>query len=394
VINFVEAGSARRNSIAKRMRLAMAGAAITCAAVLMYGALLRAQDDAPIISPDVSADHRATFHFRDPNAKVVLLGLEGLPKPLPMTKDEKGVWSITTDPLEPDYYGYSFIADGVGVDDPANAHLTPNLLNHGSQLHVPGDASLSWELGDVPHGVIHHHLYHSAIVGDDRDYYVYTPAGYDAHAKAPYPVLYLLHGYSDDASGWTAVGRANIILDNLIAQGKAKPMLVVMTLGYGAPEVLKNGWRLQGHMDLFQKNYERYRDALLGEVIPAIENSYHVSKDSKDRAIAGLSMGGSESLFTGLNALDKFSYIGAFSAGGLNGEYAKDFPSLDSSANDKLKVLWISCGVGDGLITPNRALRDWLMSKSIKVQWVETPGVHQWQVWRRNLTNFVPQLFQ
>ena len=396
MINFVEKGSAWGNSILKRMQFAVAGAAMVCAAALLCASVVhaQAQPEPPITSPEVRADHRATFHFRDPNAKAVLLALEGLPKPLPMTKDEKGVWSITTDPLEPDYYGYSFIADGVGLDDPANSHLTPNLLNHGSQLHVPGDASLSWELGDVPHGVIHHHFYHSAIVGDDRDYYVYTPPGYDANAKTPHPVLYLLHGYSDDASGWTAVGRANVILDNLIAQGRAKPMLVVMTLGYGAPEVLKNGWRLQGHMDLFQKNYERYRDALLGEVIPAIEGSYHVSKDRKDRAIAGLSMGGSESLFTGLNTLDKFSYVGAFSAGGLNGEYAKDFPSLDSSANDKLKVLWISCGVGDGLITPNRALRDWLMSKNIKVQWVETPGVHQWQVWRRNLTNFVPQLFQ
>jgi enterochelin esterase-like enzyme len=396
VINFVEEGRTRGNSIVKRMQFAVAGAAMVCAAALLCGAAVHAhaQLEAPIISPEVGADHRAAFHFRDPNAKAVLLMLEGLPKPLPMTKDEKGVWSITTDPLEPDYYGYRFIADGVGLDDPANSHLTPNLLNHGSQLHVPGDASLSWELGDVPHGVIHHHFYHSAIVGDDRDYYVYTPPSYDAHAKTPYPVLYLLHGYSDDASGWTAVGRANVILDNLIAQGKAKPMLVVMTLGYGAPEVLKNGWRLQGHMELFQKNYEKYRDALLGEVIPAIESTYHASKDRKDRAIAGLSMGGSESLSTGLNALDVFSYVGAFSAGGLNDDYAKDFPSLDATANDKLKVLWISCGVGDGLIKPNTALRDWLQSKGVNVHWVETPGVHQWQVWRRNLTNFAPMLFQ
>jgi enterochelin esterase-like enzyme len=394
VINFVEERSARMKSVGRRMTLVIAGAALACCVVLVCGTPLRAQQEAPIISPEVSADHRATFHFRDPNAKEVLVNVEGMPKPLPMTKDDHGVWSATTDPLEPDYYGYSFIADGVGLDDPSNSHLTPNLLNHGSQLHVPGDASLSWELGDVPHGVLHHHFYHSAIVGDDRDYYVYTPPGYDPHAKAAYPVLYLLHGYSDDASGWTAVGRANVILDNLIAQGKAKPMVVVMTLGYGAPEVLKNGWRLQGHMDLFQKNYERYRDALLGEVIPAIESSYHISKDRKDRAIAGLSMGGSESLHTGLNELDKFSYIGAFSAGGLNGDYAKDFPSLDAAANDKLKVLWISCGLGDGLITPNRALRDWLQSKGVNVHWVETPGVHQWQVWRRNLTNFSQMLFQ
>lgn len=384
----------------KRVGLFAAMVIIASAAVLLSAAPVCAQNEAPIVSPEVSADNRATFRLRDPNAKTVMVMVDGMPKPgetekpLPMTKDDHGVWSVTTDPLDPDFYGYEFIADGVSLDDPSNSHLTPNLLGHGSQLHVPGPTSLPWEVGDVPHGVIHHHFYHSKIVGDDRDYYVYTPPNYDPHAKAAYPVLYLLHGYSDDASGWTAVGRANVILDNLIAEGKAKPMLIVMTLGYGAPEVLQNGWRLAGHMDLFQKNYERFRDALLGEVIPAIESSYHVSKDRKDRAIAGLSMGGSESLFTGLNALDHFAYIGAFSAGGLNDDYAKDFPSIDASANDKLKVFWISCGEGDHLLAPNAKLRDWLQSKGVKVQWVETPGVHQWQVWRRNLANFTVQLFQ
>jgi enterochelin esterase-like enzyme len=394
VTDFFEVLAARRNSFGRRMGLVIAGAASIGAAALMLGAPVRAQDEGPIISPEVSADHRATFRFRDPNAKMVLVNVEGMPKPLAMTKDDHGVWSATTDPLEPDFYGYEFIADGVLLDDPSNSHLTPNLLNHGSQVHVGGPASLPWEINDVPHGVIHHHFYHSGIVGDDRDYYVYTPPDYGAHSKAPYPVLYLLHGYSDDASGWTAVGRANVILDNLIAQGKAKPMVIVMTLGYGAPEILQNGWRLSGHMELFQKNIEKYRDALLGEVIPAIEGSYHVSKDRKDRAIAGLSMGGSESLFTGLNALDHFAYIGAFSAGGLGEDYAKDFPALDASANEKLKVLWISCGEGDHLLATNQKLRDWLESKSIKVQWVQTPGVHQWQVWRRNLANFAAQLFQ
>ena len=384
----------------KRVGLSAAMVIVAFAAALTAAAPVCAQNEAPIVSPEVSADNRATFRLRDPNAKTVMVMVDGMPKPgetekpLPMTKDDHGVWSVTTDPLDPDFYGYEFIADGVSLDDPSNSHLTPNLLGHGSQLHVPGPTSLPWEVGDVPHGVIHHHFYHSKIVGDDRDYYVYTPPNYDPHAKAAYPVLYLLHGYSDDASGWTAVGRANVILDNLIAEGKAKPMLIVMTLGYGAPEVLQNGWRLQGHMDLFQKNYERFRDALLGEVIPAIESSYHVSKDRKDRAIAGLSMGGSESLFTGLNALDHFAYIGAFSAGGLNDDYAKDFPSIDASANDKLKVFWISCGEGDHLLAPNAKLRDWLQSKGVKVQWVETPGVHQWQVWRRNLANFTVQLFQ
>ena len=168
--------------------------------------------------------------------------LEGA-KPAPMQKDDQGVWSLTTAPLTPDFYGYSFVADGVGLIDPSNPSMKPNLLHTQSQVHVPGPASLPWEIGDVPHGLVHHHFYKSGVVGDERDFYVYTPPGYDPKAKRSYPVLYLLHGFSDDASGWTAVGRANVILDNLIAQGKAKAMMMVMPLGYGAPEIVVPGPR-------------------------------------------------------------------------------------------------------------------------------------------------------
>ena len=196
---------------------------------------------APIVSPEVLSDNRATFRFRDPNAVKVELQFEGQTSHLPMRKDEAGVWSVTTDPLQSDYYGYSFVADGVALIDPSNSLMKPNLLGTQSMVHVPGPSSLPWEVSDVPHGVVHHHFYKSGVVGDQRDYYVYTPPGYAAAARKLYPVLYLLHGYSDDASGWTAVGRANVILDNLIAQQKAKPMIVVMTLGYGAPEMLTRG---------------------------------------------------------------------------------------------------------------------------------------------------------
>ncbi len=158
-----------------------------------------------------------------------------------MQKDGQGLWTVTTAPLEPDLYGYSFVADGVPLIDPLNALMKPNLLNTQSMVHVPGPASLPWELNRVPRGRIHRHPYQSAIVGDDRDYYVYTPPGYDPRASKLYPVLYLLHGYSDDARAWTDVGRAHVILDNLIAQGKATPMLIVMPLGYGAPEIVSRG---------------------------------------------------------------------------------------------------------------------------------------------------------
>jgi enterochelin esterase family protein len=352
-----------------------------------------AQPAAPIVSPEVSPDHHVTFRLKAPNAQTVILAREGA-KPLPMQKDDKGVWSVTTEALEPDLYGYSFIADGVSLMDPNNPGIKPNLIAAQSVVHVPGPSSLTWEVNDVPHGTIHHQFYKSEVVGDQRDYYVYTPAGYDAKAKKPYPTLYLLHGFSDDASGWTAVGRAHVILDNLIAQGKAKPMVVVMTLGYGAPEIVTGGWTGVRDPNIGKRNRDKYRDALFAEVMPAIEKDYRVSKDRKMRAIAGLSMGGAESLYTGLNALDRFAYVGAFSAGGGDHDYAAEYPKLDSSANAQLKLLWIACGTEDRLIEPNRKFIEWLKSKDIHLTAVETSGQHTWMVWRRNLSVFAPMLFQ
>src|SRR5207247_9460103 len=142
---------------------------------------------------------------------------------LPMQKDGEGVGSVTTDPMEPDFYGYSFVADGVALIDPSNPLMKPNLLNPQSVVHVPGPASLPWEVSNTPHGNIHRHFYRSTVVGDDRDFYVYTPPGYDPEARQLYPVFYLLHGFSDDASGWTAVGRGHVILDSLMVQRTAKP---------------------------------------------------------------------------------------------------------------------------------------------------------------------------
>ncbi len=352
---------------------------------------VQAQGPQPVISPEVAADSRVTFRFRAPNAKEVFLAREGAQR-IPMQKDESGVWSVTTDPLEPDLYGYSFVADGVSLVDPSNPRIKPNLLGIQSVVHVPGSPSLPWEINNIPHGVLHHHFYHSNIAGDNRDFYVYTPPGYDSNASSAFPVLYLLHGFSDDASGWTAVGRAHVILDNLISQGKAKPMLIVMPLGYGAPEILSR----TGPRDpaIGRRNIEKFRDATLHEVLPQIEKMYRASKDRKQRAIAGLSMGGSESLFTGLNALDYFAWIGAFSSGGLSGEYGTTFPSLDSKANDQLRLLWISCGKEDRLIDANRKFLDWLKSKEIRYTWIETSGAHTWMVWRRNLAEFASHLFR
>jgi enterochelin esterase-like enzyme len=347
---------------------------------------------AAVSSPEVHADGSVTFRFRDPNAHEVILTLDGS-KPAPMQKDDQGVWSLTTGALTPDFYGYSFVADGVGLIDPSNPLLKPNLLHTSSQVHVPGPAALPWEVGDGSHGVVHHHFYKSAVVGDQRDFYVYTPPGYDPRAKQSYPVLYLLHGYSDDASGWTAVGRANVILDNLIAQGKARVMIIVMPLGYGAPEIVAPEPRGFAP-ELRKPNFDRFTQALLTEVMPQVEAAYRVSSDRNSRAIAGLSMGGSESLLTGLNNLDKFAWIGAFSSGGIAEDFDADFPGLDAKANDKLRLLWIACGTDDGLIGLNRKVRAWLDSKGIHNTPIETPGAHTWMVWRRNLADFSGLLFR
>jgi enterochelin esterase family protein len=272
--------------------------------------------------------------------------------------------------------------------------MKPNLLGTTSMVRVPGPASLPWEIGDLPRGVLHRHFYKSAIVGDNRDYYVYTPPGYEPKAKKQYPVLYLLHGYSDDARGWTSVGYAHVILDKLIAQGKAKPMLIVMPLGYGAPEIVSRtgpGFREPG---LRQRNFDRFKDALLKEMIPQVEKNYQVSKNRGQRAIAGLSMGGAESLYTGLNALDHFAWIGAFSSGGLSDDFNKAFPALDSMANAQLRLLWIACGKEDRLMDLNRKFGDYLKSKQIQYTWIETAGAHTWLVWRRNLAEFAGLLFR
>ena len=231
-------------------------------------------------------------------------------------------------------------------------------------------------------------------MGDDRDFYVYTPPAYNPKAKKPYPTLYLLHGFSDDASAWTAVGRAHVILDNLIARGKAKPMIVVMPLGYGAPEIVHQGFAAFHDASLRDRNFQKFRDALVNEVIPQVEVAYRVSKDRKSRAVAGLSMGGAESLLTGLNALDHFAWIGAFSSGGLTEEFNVEFPTLDSKVNSQLRLLWIACGTDDHLIEINRKFRDWLKSKAIQHTDIETPGAHTWMVWRRNLASFASLLFQ
>ena len=369
--------------------------------------------NAPVKSPAIGADQRVTFRLRAPNAKEVGVSVGG--KQLPMQKDDQGVWSVTSDPMAPDIYTYSLIVDGTSISDPSNRQVQTSFGSFQSMFIVPGPAAWLPAPG-VPRGAIARHAYHSAVANDDRDFFVYTPAGYEAHRAQPYPVLYLLHGLGDDAERWlNGGGGASNILDNLIGQGKAVPMIVVSPLGYGTstgPVGGRTGENITG-----------YTKILMDEVMPMVDKAYNVSKNREQRAIAGLSMGGAESLYVGLNHLDTFAWIGAFSSapmlwpaaaaaapvpaegrGAGRGAapavmdpavFAKTFPALDAKANARIRMLWIVCGTADGLIGVNRQFKDWLRSQGVQFTEQEVPNMaHVWPLWRQNVTDMVPTLFQ
>lgn len=354
-----------------------------------------------IVSPEVHSDGSVTFRLPAKNALSVLLHCEGVPnspneKGTAMQKGPDGVWTFTTGHLQPDIYGYTFEVDGVQMIDPNNPYLKYNLRNTVSQVEVPGPDSTPWQIKDVPHGDLRRHLYKSAVGGDERNFTVYTPPGYNPGSHRRYPVLYLLHGFTDDDTAWAQTGRANIILDNLIARGQAKPMIVVMPLGYGDTAVLKltdNGNRKVDQNPLWQTNLDRFTGMLLDEVMPQVEKEYHIAAGPKNTAIAGLSMGGAESLITGLNRLDRFGWIGAFSTGGLT-NYPTRFPTLNFDDNKKIHLLWIACGHEDDLFKKNRQLCSWLDNKGIQYTWVQMRGIHSYRVWRPFLVQFASQLFQ
>jgi enterochelin esterase-like enzyme len=365
----------------------------------------------PVKSPEIAADGRVTFRLRAPNAREVAVSMGG--KQLPMQKDEQGVWSLTTAPMTPDIYTYSLVVDGTSINDPADREVQTSFGSFQSMFAIPGPQPWLPAPG-VAHGGVTRHLFHSAVANDDRDFFVYTPAGYDPKRAQPYPVLYLLHGLGDDAERWlTGGGGAANILDNLIAQNKAVPMIVVTPLGYGTSNGPAGG---RGSANLIG-----YSKILLDEVMPMVDKAYNVSKNREQRAIAGLSMGGAETLYVGLNHLDKFAWIGAFSSapmlfpaaadaappsgpGGGRGAaaqpmdpavFAKTFPALDAKANSQIRMLWIVCGTDDGLIGVNRQFKEWLRSKNVQFTEQEVPNMaHVWPLWRQNLTDMAPRLFQ
>ena len=367
---------------------------------------------APVISPEVHPDGSVTLRLDAPNAQKVTASIEGDAKPILLEKNASGVWEATTGPKAPEYYGYSFSVDGKRELDPRNPNVRPNLLSPTTVLYVPAPTPQPWDITDIPHGEVSHHIYQSKLASADkwaadRDIWVYTPPGYDAKRKEAYPVLYLIHGFSDAANGWVEAGQANLIFDSLLHDGRIKPMVVVMPRGYGTMEMIDS--KAPRPPALGIKNQETFSEQMLHEILPMMEARYNIAKDPAHRAMAGLSMGGGHSMYTGLNHPEVFSYVGMFSAGINSGSADIRGKNVDAATYDTafkgalphastqapVKLLWISCGTEDALITVNHGFETWAKT-NIKgnVQVRDTPGMHTWMVWRDDLIAFTPLLWK
>ena len=367
---------------------------LTAASVLGLALGLNALAQAPrppqLQSPVVHPDRTVTFNFRAPNAKKVELSAQFLKGNQPLTADTNGVWSVTVGPVEPNLYPYDFVVDGVSVADPANPDLFPNERFKTSLVDIPGDQPSLHSVQDVPHGEMTYCYYQSKTLGRTRPLIVYTPPGY-REGKKKYPVFYLVSGTTDTEETWFKAGRANFILDNLIAQKKAVPMIIVMPYGnmmMGTPPPTS----LQA-ADM----YKVFNDELVGNIMPYVEANYRVSRDREKRAIAGFSRGGGQSLFTGFNNLDKFAWIGSYSAYLTPEVFDKYFASAAAdpkATNKKLKLLWLGVGKADFLYKQAVEFDEYLKGKKIEHQSLVTEGGHTWMNARHYLAETLQLYFK
>ncbi len=358
--------------------------------VLSFGAVMDAaqQPAQPpaVRSPEVSADRRVTFRVRAPNASAVTVFCECLTNEPALTKGADGVWSVTVGPLEPDIYEYHFTVDGVDNLDQRNPvvkyNSRPNLIE--SVVEVPGAAPMFYDIKPVPHGTVSMRYYTSKATGGARRVFVYTPPNYERASRLP--VLYLLHGADGDETVWTQFGRAHLILDNLIAEKKAAPMVVVMPFGYAYP------WHAGVAGEKQRADFEK---DLTEDLIPFVQSNYRVSSDRDQRALAGLSMGGGQTLSIGPRHLDLFSRLAVFSSGaGQNPEQSLAAIGKNAKAvNDRLKLFWIGVGTEDGAMAGSKRASDYLTSVGVKHTYKTTPGAHTWIVWRKYLNEVAPLIF-
>jgi enterochelin esterase family protein len=342
------------------------------------------RDLASVVSPEVHADRTVTFRLRAAEARQVKVAGEWPGGAKELTNNE-GIWSVTLGPLEPDIYGYSLTIDGVTVVDPNNPWVKPMRAARTSVVEVPGTPPRLWEWRSVPHGTVHVQDYFSKSLDRKRRVHVYTPPGYEKDSKK-YAVLYLFHGSGDNDATWTEVGRANFIADNLQAEHKAVPMIIVMTDGHaytGNPTVIST--------NMISRNVTDFGQDLLKDVMPLVESTYRVKTGRENRAIIGLSMGGGQSLSIGLRHRELFGYVGGMSSYLPGAEKTVEELFPDSKSN--LKLLWFACGKDDRLVENARQLSSALKVKGIPHEFKETEGNHSWPVWRRYLGDFMPLLF-
>lgn len=351
-----------------------------------------------VVSPEVSPDGKISFRILAPKAETVRLSagdIPGVGQGKDLTKGANDVWEVTLGPIAPGAYRYNFNVDGVSVIDPRNPATSESNANTWSLVQVPGAEFM--DTRDVPRGAVAEVTYYSTALKRFRRMHVYTPPGYES-GEGRFPVFYLLHGAFDCDDSWTSVGRAGFILDNLIAAKKAKPMVVVMPAGHAGP------FRFGGS----RPTVDEFAEDFLKDVMPRVEQHYRVRSDRASRAMAGLSMGGAQTLNIGIPQLDKFGYIGVFSSGvfGITGGGAQGAPQGpsfeeqhqkildDPKLKEGLKLVWFATGKDDFLVETSRATVAMLKKHQFDVVYRETEGAHTWIVWREYLQEFAPQLFQ
>ena len=350
---------------------------------------------APMNSPEVKNDRTVTFRLKAPEAKKVnLTGVHILAalgrgrEPMPFEKGTDGIWTLTVGPLKPDMYVYHFNVDGMTITDPSNSIAAFTAMPPYSHVVVHGDAPAYYDAKDVPHGTVTRHLYHSKVTNGMRDLYVYTPPGYDP--KKTYPTLYLLGGSGELPSNWMYDGRANLILDNLIAERKAVPMVMVLP---------NNQIIHRNHPQHVELTFKMFEKELRDHIVPLVEKNYKVRKDPKGRALSGLSMGGRHTMFCGFNSLDLFGNFGVLSAGDTDSEKSLSGFLNDPKVNEKIAYLFV--GQGDqetqgGLGARVEGLRKALESHKIKHEYYVGGGMgHDWSTWRHLLYyRFLPNLWR
>ena len=384
-------------------------------------------DNVPVISPEVNANHTVTFRLKAPNAQKVQvtgdflapktidtpMGKYDAPGVADMTKDEKGVWTFTSQMLSPELYSYNLLLDGVKIVDPGSVYITRDITSETNIFILSdkkGDCGDLYTVNEVPHGNVSKVWYDSPTLKMQRRMTVYTPAGYDKGKD--YPVLYLLHGAGGDEDAWTTLGRAQHILDNLIATGKAKPMVVVMTNGNPNCQAAPGEWSAGQYIPSFYGYQGAKPAATMDESFPDVmnyvESHYKVAKDKAHRAICGLSMGGGHSFDISRRFPTKFDYIGLFSAGldvGTTGDFRSDFykqlqgneeakKQLATLFKNKPKLYWIGMGKTDFLYKSSADLRRYFDEKGYKYTYLETEGGHIWRNWRVYLTEFAQKIFK